>query len=172
MNLLIYKNGQQHGPYSVEQLNDWLLSGQVHPSDMACYEGSTVWAPLNTLSNLGIRAPAFAPQTAPRSEGWGLIIGGAVIDLIGALLCVTVIGAIVGIPMMIGGTVMIWSGRLRYSRSVTERLKQSITEGIVQGMQPAFVRNSGPLPPQTYAPPPAAAREVPLQLEANNDVLN
>lgn len=171
MNLYIYKNNQQHGPYSVEQLNDWLLSGQVHPTDMACYDGSTVWAPLNTLASMGIRAPAYAPPTTSRSEGWGLIIGGAVIDLIGVLLCVTVLGAIIGIPMIIGGTAMIWTGRLRYSRNVTERLKQSITEGIVQGMQPAFAARTRPLPPQPYSGA-VPVSQSPMQLESSNDVVN
>jgi hypothetical protein len=52
----ISKDGQQFGPYSVEQINEMLAQQQVALTDNAWMEGMQGWAPLNsgTFANLGI----------------------------------------------------------------------------------------------------------------------
>jgi hypothetical protein len=39
MKIYISKNGQQLGPYSAEQVQQSIDSGQLSPSDLACGEG-------------------------------------------------------------------------------------------------------------------------------------
>ena len=52
----ISKDGQQFGPYSVEQINEMLAQQQAVLSDNAWMEGMQGWEPLNsgTFANLGI----------------------------------------------------------------------------------------------------------------------
>jgi hypothetical protein len=54
------KNGQQTGPFSIEQLQSMAASGQVAPSDMLWAEGMSEWAPASSIA--GIFA---APQSSP-----------------------------------------------------------------------------------------------------------
>src|ERR1700748_2562916 len=56
MGILINKNGQQLGPYSVEDARAMVLSGQLSATDWACAEGGTGWIPLKDV-------PGFAPPS-------------------------------------------------------------------------------------------------------------
>jgi hypothetical protein len=49
MDILIWKNDEQHGPYSGEEMTQHLLSGRFTPEDMAWTEGRTEWVPLASL---------------------------------------------------------------------------------------------------------------------------
>lgn len=134
MTIYINKNGQSHGPYNIDQVRAWLSAGQIQPTDSAWYEGGTSWVPVHTVPGIGIAATQYV--ASGKGEGWGLMIGGAICAVIGGLLSATVIGAILGIPLIIIGIIMIKSGRFKYNRRVFENLKESVRVGIVQGMQP------------------------------------
>jgi hypothetical protein len=172
MTLYIYRNGQQGGPYSIDHVSAWLSSGQVQPTDLACYTGGTAWVPLHTLPELSGQHQSGQPMGQPgggHGGAWPLIIIGAILTTFGALLCVTLIGAIIGIPLLIIGLPMVIYGRIKYNRSVMEGMKESVRIGIMQGMQaqqpptsqlswqnpPTPAQQSGPLPSQ-----PAAACHV------------
>lgn len=148
MSVYIYKNNQQYGPYNIDQIKSWLSSGQVQPIDLACYEGSTKWVPLSTLLSMETYPSAAQPSgylTGRPRSGWGLIITGAIFAFLGLTLCATLIGAIIGIPMLIIGIPMLIYGRVQYQRRVMWDLKESVRVGVVQGM-PAQTH----LPPQHY----------------------
>jgi hypothetical protein len=51
-------SGQQHGPFAVPLLQEWIKSGQVAPTTLAWREGIAQWQALNTL-------PEFAPPPPP-----------------------------------------------------------------------------------------------------------
>jgi hypothetical protein len=148
MSLFIFKNNQQHGPYSIDEVNRWLSSGQLQRTDLACYEGATTWVPLSTLLGTGNYLP-LAPQgayvTGRPSSGWGFIITGGIFTLIGLLLCATLIGAIIGIPLLIAGIPMAIYGRILFQRRVMWDLKESVRVGVVQGMP-----TQGQLPARQY----------------------
>lgn len=59
----IQKNGQQHGPFSAEQLQQLAASGQLQPGDLVCQQGKTNWSPAGTLPGLFPAAPStgFTP---------------------------------------------------------------------------------------------------------------
>ncbi|HZW12156.1 MAG TPA: tubulin-like doman-containing protein [Noviherbaspirillum sp.] len=46
---LLHISGQNHGPYPVVQLQQWVAAGQVAPSTLAWREGMPGWQALNTL---------------------------------------------------------------------------------------------------------------------------
>src|ERR1043166_4926500 len=52
MNVYLYQNNKQHGPYPLDQLKAWLLSGQVSPGAMAQREGEAGWIPLHCIPQL------------------------------------------------------------------------------------------------------------------------
>jgi|TARA_B100001971_G_C18196610_1_gene541861 uncharacterized protein (TIGR00266 family) len=49
MNISISRNGQQYGPYSAEQVQQMLASGQLAAADLAYTEGMSEWKPLGEL---------------------------------------------------------------------------------------------------------------------------
>ena len=142
MALFIYKNNQQYGPYSIDQLKVWLSSGQIQSTDLACYEGSTNWVPVSTLVGVGNQAAAVPSTYGRPSSGWGLIIGGVLLTLIGIPLS----AIIMGIPLVIVGIPMLIYGRAQYQKRLMWDLKESVRVGVVQGM-PA----QGYLPPQHHS---------------------
>jgi membrane protein YdbS with pleckstrin-like domain len=57
MPLLIHKDGQQLGPYSLEEARMLVLSGQLDASDWAWPDGATEWVPLKDV-------PGYTPATS------------------------------------------------------------------------------------------------------------
>jgi hypothetical protein len=147
MSVFIYKNDKQYGPYSIDQVKGWLSSGQMQPTDLACYEGATTWAPLSTLLVMGTYSGA-PPISRPPSWGWGWMIIGMVLLLIGVLLCMTLIGIIIGLPLTIAGIAMSIYGYVKIYRRSMWNMKESVRLGVVQGM-----------PSQSYLPQPYYAQQ-------------
>jgi len=54
MEIYISRDGVQHGPYSVEEVNDRLASGEVSLDDLAWHEGAAEWLPLRQLFDVEI----------------------------------------------------------------------------------------------------------------------
>jgi hypothetical protein len=105
MSYLVSKNGQQQGPYTLEQINSLLQQGQLTPSDLVFTEGWDQWKKISELTTLPVTPPI--PQTsAPTSEtpktgmspiAKGCLIAGAVIiclGLIGFIGCVSCAGVL------------------------------------------------------------------------------
>lgn len=49
MDILVFKDQQQHGPYDQDQLLELLREGAVHKRDLVFYEGLSDWAPLDEI---------------------------------------------------------------------------------------------------------------------------
>ena len=69
MNVTVTRNGQNFGPYTIEQANALLLSGQLRSADMAWYEGAANWMPLNSIAGI-INVPPPPPPLGmpPQSD--------------------------------------------------------------------------------------------------------
>jgi len=59
MEIFISRSGQRHGPYSLEQVNAWLISGELNPTDLAWYEGASNWTPVGSLSGTVAKSKTF-----------------------------------------------------------------------------------------------------------------
>src|ERR1043166_2314870 len=67
MQIYIGKNGQQLGPFSLEEVNRKLAEGTFTGADLAWYEGAPGWAPLSGVAGVVIpQAPASASAPSPR----------------------------------------------------------------------------------------------------------
>jgi hypothetical protein len=64
MQIYVGKNGQQLGPFSLEEVNRKLADGTFAASDLAWYEGAAAWAPLSSVAGVVI-PPAAAATPAP-----------------------------------------------------------------------------------------------------------
>jgi hypothetical protein len=64
--IFLHRNGQNYGPYSIDQLNSWIADGTIHPSDMAWHEGLPGWLPLTCLP--GIHAPSTTTRQPPSAK--------------------------------------------------------------------------------------------------------
>src|SRR5438270_10326002 len=66
MQIYVGKNGQQLGPFSIEEINRKLADGTFAGSDLAWYEGAAGWAPLSGVAGVVIpQAPTAAAAPAP-----------------------------------------------------------------------------------------------------------
>jgi len=61
MNITIDRNGTKHGPYTLEQIKEYLGNGTFNEDDWAWYEGSTDWLPIKAIIT-----PAPAPPPPPK----------------------------------------------------------------------------------------------------------
>jgi hypothetical protein len=50
MMIHISRDGDQFGPYSPEQVQEYLASGQLLPTDLAWYEGAADWVPVTEIA--------------------------------------------------------------------------------------------------------------------------
>src|SRR5947209_1858585 len=64
MQIYVGKNGQQLGPFALEEVNRKLADGTFSGTDLAWYEGAAGWAPLSGVP--GVLIPA-TPAPAPAS---------------------------------------------------------------------------------------------------------
>ncbi len=62
MDIYLYLNDQQCGPYSDAQLRTMLATGSISPTDLAWREGLPGWQPLNTVISVGRVAPPPPPR--------------------------------------------------------------------------------------------------------------
>tara|TARA_Y100000588_G_scaffold384440_2_gene475696 strand:+ start:693 stop:1910 length:1218 start_codon:yes stop_codon:yes gene_type:complete len=66
MQIHINRNGQQFGPYSLEEVRTHLAQGSLLPTDLAWYEGAAAWVPLPDVPGvMGAAAPPGPPGPPP-----------------------------------------------------------------------------------------------------------
>ncbi len=63
MQITINRDGQNYGPYTVEQLQQMLQAGRAQLTDLANYEGAVEWVPLSQIP--GVTQAQSTPVTAP-----------------------------------------------------------------------------------------------------------
>ena len=65
MNFYLSKNGQQLGPYSVEQIQIFLKQGLVAATDQVWAEGWPEWMPIGRVPGFAASNPADQPTYVP-----------------------------------------------------------------------------------------------------------
>ena len=106
--ILVLKDGQQHGPYPVEEINRQLSTHAFESSDLAWHEGLAEWQPLSAIA--GVMAghghhlhppPPPVPATSwsspsagtsSASTSGGLLIGGYICAAVSLLFLPPVFG--------------------------------------------------------------------------------
>jgi len=62
MQIYINRDGQQFGPFTLDQVNQGLAAGQLLPNDFAFYEGLQQWTPLSQIQ--GVLVPGAGPEAS------------------------------------------------------------------------------------------------------------
>jgi hypothetical protein len=66
MDILIHRDGQQYGPYTLEQAQEYVINGTLIPAtDLAWHEGMTEWLPLKDVLRQLVPAVPTSPQALP-----------------------------------------------------------------------------------------------------------
>ena len=70
MNIYVHKDGTQYGPYSLEQIQQYIQQGTFTLQDQACHDGQN-WVPLSQVPGLSAQPAAQPqqPQQPPRTGG-------------------------------------------------------------------------------------------------------
>jgi hypothetical protein len=73
MNYYVLRNGQKYGPYTLADLQRYVGSGDVLPTDLAQSEGMQDWVPVSqVLGNIGVAQPPQPPvQNYGQTPGYG-----------------------------------------------------------------------------------------------------
>jgi len=63
--VFVHKDGQQSGPFTLNNINDHLANGTLDPGDMAWYEGVANWVPLAAVPGVRMRSspPAMVSES-------------------------------------------------------------------------------------------------------------
>lgn len=161
MSVWIAKDGQKYGPYTIKQLEEWLMQGKVDQYDSAWNKGAD-WRPLgDLLREAGCVIPPPPPQAA--SIFSTNILGGSpdpdvtvrrVADyerisgilwiVLGVLQCLTLVGIIAGIWNIFAGLSRVRAAPIILSRSpgvpaMFEGVGQLIVIGLVNLFLGGFI---------------------------------
>ena len=63
MNIYIHKEGTNYGPYSIEQVKEYVLQGSFTLQDNACHDGQN-WIPVAQLPGMAPVSPSPGPQSS------------------------------------------------------------------------------------------------------------
>ena len=72
MQIYISRDGQQNGPYGIEDINAYLANGTLLPTDLAWQDGMTDWLPVSQISGVVMPGGSVAtpiPPSQPVSDG-------------------------------------------------------------------------------------------------------
>ena len=58
MKVFIYRSGKTFGPYSIDQLNEYLRQGNILGSDLACHDGKE-WIKLSEVPGIFNQSTKF-----------------------------------------------------------------------------------------------------------------
>ena len=110
----LMQGDNQTGPFTLSQLQAMWRSGSITGQTLYCEPGFDEWFPLSTMSDC-LDAPREAPTSAYASAARPPVLtatkkkksefagAGAAVQAIGLLLCLTIAGAIIGVPLLIIG---------------------------------------------------------------------
>ncbi len=126
MSYYIIQNEETKGPYTLGQLRSMWSAGSITSNTMHCQEGDTEWRPLSAIVR-ELEPPVAIPPPVAQSavsspktsvdSGSSVRCGrvvkkiefaglGAIVQIIGILFSITLVGAIIGIPLFIIGRSM------------------------------------------------------------------
>ena len=70
MQIHIHKDGKTHGPYSIEQVRQYLKAGNFSGNDLACHDGAN-WIKLSQVPGITSAQPkTVAKQVEQPAKGW------------------------------------------------------------------------------------------------------
>ena len=118
----LMRDGQQFGPYTLEDLNAYLAQGTLLPTDQAWWEGAPAWVPMDQVP--GVQLPGM-PAAVPLAAGIEADpMAAANPDVAAAAAAALaskakkkkigiIVGAAVGVAALAGVLLFVWPGFLK-----------------------------------------------------------
>ncbi len=103
--IYLYRNEQQQGPYTEQQLREMVISGEISQVEYVWYEGLAEWQPLNEIISFSATAPAFPPPPE-QWKGNGRTVSRKPINELSILVCTVALCFIVA-----GGYLYFWKNK-------------------------------------------------------------
>ena len=126
MMIHVMRDGQQFGPYTLEDLNAYLAQGSLLATDQAWWEGAPSWVPMNQVPGVqlpGVDQPqpvavemtpeaaaVASPEVAVAEETPS---AGLVSALTGKKKILIIAGSSVGVAALAGVILFVWPGLLK-----------------------------------------------------------
>ena len=122
MMIHVMRDGQQFGPYTLEDLNAYLAQGTLLPTDQAWWEGAPAWVPMDQVP--GVQLPGM-PAAVPLAAGIEADpMAAANPDVAAAVAAALaskakkkkigiIVGATVGVAALAGVLLFVWPGFLK-----------------------------------------------------------
>jgi hypothetical protein len=117
MMIHVMRDGQQFGPYTLEDLNAYLAQGTLLPTDQAWWEGAPAWVPMDQVP--GVQLPgmpaAAGIEADPMSAANPDVAVAAAADLASKAKkkIGIIVGATVGVVALVGVLFFVWPGFLK-----------------------------------------------------------
>ena len=104
MQIFIARDGQQTGPFSLEQVQQMLTAGGASGEDLAWYEGAPEWMPLSQVPGVTGNAPPPTPKLQPiqgtprptETRTSGAAVASMILGILGFII-LPIVGAIAAI---------------------------------------------------------------------------
>ena len=120
MNIFITKNGQQLGPYNLDQIHNQVNAGTLDAADWAWYEGLTDWIPLNQVPGFGdSQSPAYSAAPPPPSSPRKRPILVWIISIFYFITLPLSLISLALIPLELSGAIPITDAQRQYFESLT-----------------------------------------------------
>ena len=124
MMIHISRGDQQFGPYTVEDLNAYLIQGSILPTDQAWYEGAAGWMSMDQVPGVILPGQAAAPMAQPVTADPLAAANPAVVAADAAAVSTVaqgakkkkiliISGAIAGVVVLAGVLCFVWPGFLK-----------------------------------------------------------
>jgi len=102
MQIYIHHNGQQAGPFALEDVRAQLAAGTIQPTDMAWYQGAPEWRPIHAIPEIVSDTPPPVPGYVPPAAGMPQTSGLAITSMVLGILSFLTVG-LTAIPAVICG---------------------------------------------------------------------
>ncbi len=131
MMIHISREGQQFGPYSLEEVNTYLADGSLLPTDIGWIEGAPEWMPITQIPGV---ASAATPVVTPKGKGKPALFLGAL---------VAVVMVITGVAFGLG----LFSGEEKNSNASPKESAsdQGSETSLSGGGERTFAKTAGPV---------------------------
>jgi len=117
----VMRDGQQFGPYTLEDLNAYLAQGSLLPTDQAWWEGAPAWVPMEQVPGVqlsGMLAVAQPPgQVAAANPEVAAVQAEAMPGVAPAAAkkkkIILIAGSVAGVAVIAGVILFVWPGFLK-----------------------------------------------------------
>ena len=115
----VMRDGQQFGPYTLEDLNAYLAQGTLLPTDQAWWEGAPAWVPMDQVPGVQLPGMSAAVPLAAGIESDPMAAANPDVAAAAAAALTSkakkkkigmIVGAAVGVAALAGVLLFVWPG--------------------------------------------------------------